>query len=149
MEVFMKSVSILGSLGTAALVLSMTGAVRAVPAGQQVNAAERVLGKWSSTERFENEPRISLSFRQTDRSIAGWAVLLGQHRKADDRATLGLSFTEATWNGQSLRFSTILPEDEGTIGWELRPTSPTTAVLAALTEDGQPIQDELKWDMTK
>jgi hypothetical protein len=39
--------------------------------------------------------------------------------------------------------------DEGTIGWELRVTSSTTAVLAALTEDGQPIQGELKWDMTK
>ena len=145
----MKPAATLGFLGIAVLVLSVTAVVRATPAGQQVNEAERAFGKWYSTERFESEPRISLSFRRTDRSIACWAVLLGQHRKADDRATLGLSFTEATWNGQSVNFSTILPEDEGTIGWELRVTSPTTAVLAALTEDGQPIQDELKWDMTK
>jgi hypothetical protein len=115
----------------------------------QVNEGDRAFGKWYSTERFENEPRISVSFRRGDRSIEGWALMLGQHRKDDDRATLGLSFTEATWDGQTFRFSTILPEDEGTIGWELRVTSPTTAVLKAITEDGQPIQDELKWDMTK
>ena len=84
-----------------------------------------------------------------DRSIQGWAVLLGQHRKADDRATLGLSFADATWTGQSVRFSTILPEDEGTIGWELRVVTPTSAVLTALTENGQPIQDDLMWEMVR
>jgi hypothetical protein len=62
---------------------------------------------------------------------------------------LGLSFSEATWDGRSLHFSTILPEDEGTIGWELRVVTPTTAVLSALTENGQPIQDQLKWDMVR
>jgi hypothetical protein len=79
----------------------------------------------------------------------GWALLLGQHRKTDDRATLGLSFAEAAWDGQRFLFSTILPEDEGTIGWELHIATPTTAVLTALTEDGQPIQDELKWEMKR
>jgi hypothetical protein len=145
----MKSAASWGFLGIAVLVLPATAAVRATPVGQQVNDAERAFGKWYSTEQFENEPRISVSFRRTDRSIAGWAVLLGQQRKTDNRATLGLSFTEATWDGQVFRFSTILPEDEGTIGWELRVTSSRTAVLAALTEDGQPIPDEVKWDMTK
>jgi hypothetical protein len=75
--------------------------------------------------------------------------MLGQHRKNDDRAILGLSFSDATWTGRSLLFSTILPEDEGTIGWELEVRTPTTAVLTALTENGQPLQDELKWDMTR
>jgi hypothetical protein len=51
--------------------------------------------------------------------VEGWALLLG-HRKTDDRATLGLSFAEAAWDGQRFLFSTILPEDEGNIGWELR-----------------------------
>ena len=96
-----------------------TFSVGASPANQAVEA-ERALGKWVSTEQFEGEPRIAVSFRKGDRSIEGWAVLLGQQRKADDRATLGLSFTDATWTGQSVRFNTILPEDEGTIGWELR-----------------------------
>src|SRR4030095_3243504 len=122
--------------------------VRATPANQAIEA-DRALGKWHSTEQFEGEPRIAVSFRRGDRSIEGWAVLLGQHRKADDRATLGLSFTDATWTGQSVRFSTILPEDEGTIAWELRVVTPTTAVLTALTENGQPIQDELKWEMIR
>jgi hypothetical protein len=31
----------------------------------------------------------------------------------------------------------------------LRIATPTTAVLTALTEDGQPIQDELKWEMKR
>ena len=130
-------------------VVVFTAASRATPSAQQTAGLDQALGKWSSTERFEEEPRISVSFRRGARSIEGWAVLLGQHRKNDDRATLGLSFSEATWDGRSFHFSAILPEDEGTIGWELRVLTPTTAVLTALTENGQPIQDELKWDMVR
>lgn len=110
---------------------------------------DRALGRWHSTERFEGEPRITVAFQRKDGGLEGWAILLGQKRKIDNRATLGLSFMGATWDGERVRFSTMLPEDEGTIGWELRVTSPTTAVLAALTEDGVPIDDDLKWDMTR
>jgi hypothetical protein len=145
----MNRSSSLGCLVVAGLVVAVATQVRATPALQEANSAERAFGKWHSTEQFEGEPRISLSLRRTERSIAGWALLLGQHRKLDDRATLGLSFTDAVWSGQAVLFSTILPEDEGTIGWELRVTSPTSAVLTALTENGAPIQDELKWDMTR
>ena len=143
----MRRAAASGVLAASLFVLSLT--VRATPVSQQTVNVNQAMGKWSSTERFEGEPRIAVSFRRNGLSIEGWAVLLGQHRKNDDRATLGLSFTNATWNGRSFQFSTILPEDEGTIGWELRVTTPATAVLAALTEDGQPIQDELKWDMTR
>ena len=108
-----------------------------------------MLGTWHSTERFEGESRISVSIRAKDRGCEGWAVLLGQHRKSDDHATLGLSFSEASRDGQLFRFNTILPEDEGTIGWELRVLSPSTAVLVAVTENGRPVQDELKWEMTR
>jgi hypothetical protein len=131
---------------TAAFIGTMS--VWATPAGQAAGA-DRVLGKWHSLKQFEGEPRIAVSFRRADRSIQGWAVLLGQHRKADDRATLGLSFTDATWTGQSVRFSTMLPEDEGTIAWELRVVTPTSAALTALTENGQPIQDDLMWEMVR
>jgi hypothetical protein len=134
-------------LGVGVFVLSF--AVRVASVSQQTVDVNGVLGKWNSTERFEDEPRISVAFRRNGTSIEGWALLLGQHRNKDDRATLGLSFTNATWNGQAVRFSTVLPEDEGTIGWELHPTTPTTAVLTTLTENGQPIQDQLKWDMTR
>ena len=108
-----------------------------------------MLGTWRSTERFEGEARITVAIRAKDRGLEGWAVLLGQHRKSDDHATLGLSFSEAGREGQLFRFNTILPEDEGTIGWELRVLSPSTAVLEAVTEDGRPMQDELKWEMAK
>src|SRR5262245_14428709 len=88
------------------LLLSVT-AVQTISTGQPRMEVEQALGKWQSTERFESEPRIVVSFRRGDRSIEGWAVLLGQYRKGDNRATLGLSFSEASWNGESLRFSTI------------------------------------------
>jgi hypothetical protein len=139
----------LRSLGICLLVVATTAATRVMGAAQQTAGLDQALGKWNSIERFEDEPRISVAFRRGARSVEGWAVLLGQHRKNDDRATLGLSFTEANWDGRSFHFSTILPEDEGTIGWELRPLTPTTAVLTALTENGQPIQDELKWEMVR
>ena len=140
--------AVLLSVGT--LILSVTVA-RAMPYQQAVQtiALERAVGTWHSTERFEDESRLTVALRSKGNGLEGWAVLLGQHRKDDDRATLGLSFSEAAWDGQRFRFSTILPEDEGTIGWELRVTTPTTAVLVALTEDGQPIQDDLRWDMTR
>jgi hypothetical protein len=134
-------------LGIGLSVLSL--ALYASSASQQDADLTRTLGKWSSVEQFEGEPRISVSFRSTGPSIEGWAVLLGQHRKNDDRATLALSFTNATWDGQSIRFSTILPEDEGTLGWELHATTPAAAVLSALTENGQPLPEPLNWVMTK
>jgi hypothetical protein len=145
----MKLARSLRLLGICLLMLALIAATRAMAAAQQSAALEQALGKWNSTERFEDEPRISVAFRRGARSVEGWAVLLGQHRKNDDRATLGLSFSDATWDGRSLLFSTILPEDEGTIGWALRPLTPTTAVLTALTENGQPLQDELKWEMVR
>ena len=145
----MKPVLSFRLLGLGLLMLALTGAAHATPKAQATTDLDQALGKWNSIERFDGEPRISVGFRRSIRSVEGWAVLLGQHRKNDDRATLGLSFSEATWNGRSLLFSTVLPEDEGTIGWELQVLTPTTAVLAAVTEDGQPIQDELKWEMTR
>jgi hypothetical protein len=136
-------------IGTVVAGSIATAPISAVGHAAQAVALDRALGKWHSTERFEEEPRIALAFRGNDRSLEGWVVMLGQHRKSDDRATLALSFCSATWDGQRFLFSTVLPDDEGTIGWELRVTTPTTAVLKALTEDGQPMQDELKWDMTR
>jgi hypothetical protein len=111
---------------------------------------EQALGKWQSTERYEDESRITVAFRSKGPAVEGWALLLGQHRKDDDHATLGLAFSDASWDGQRFLFNTILPEDEGTIGWELRPSTATTAVLKALSEDGQPMQDDdLQWTMKK
>ena len=136
------------SIGALVVCATTTGTTHAQSPAQAVDL-ERAVGKWHSTERFEDEARITVALRSKGRSLEGWALLLGQHRKSDDRATLGLSFSEAQWDGQRFLFSTILPEDEGTIGWELRIATPTTAVLTALTEDGQPIQDELKWEMKR
>ena len=125
----------------------LIGLAQAPPA-TAINLSD-MLGTWRSAERFEGEARITVAIRAKDRGLEGWAVLLGQHRKTDDRATLGLSFSDAGMDGQLFQFKTILPEDEGTIGWELRVLSRSTAVLVAVTEDGRPMQDELKWEMTK
>src|SRR5688572_15094670 len=110
---------------------------------------EGALGKWSSTERFEKESRITVAIRRKGTTLNGWVVMLGQTRKQDNRATLALSFTDVTWDGRRFLFETVLPDDEGTVGWELRVSTPTTAVFKALTEDGKPFDEELKWDMRK
>jgi hypothetical protein len=152
MEAMMKVATSLFLLWIGGVVLGSISAAPATPSAghaDQAVALDRALGKWHSTERFEAEPRITVALRGSDHSVEGLAVMLGQHRKSDDRATLALSFCSATWDGQRFLFSTVLPDDEGTIGWELRVTTPTTAVLKALTEDGQPIQAELRWDMTR
>jgi len=135
--------------GGCLLLVACAGVTRAAVVAQQAAGLDQALGKWQSTERFEGEARITVAVRRNGRSLEGWAVMLGQHRKNDDRVTLGLSFSQAEWNGRGFRFSTILPEDEGTIGWELQVLTPTTAVLIARTENGQPVQDDLKWDMTR
>ena len=135
-------------LGTIVLTLGFGRDTGALPQAQ-ITSLDQALGKWNSIERFEDEPRISVAFRQGTRSLEGWALLLGQHRKNDDRATLGLSFSEANWSNRRLRFSTILPEDEGTIDWELEVLTPTTALLRVISENGEPLQDELKWEMTR
>ena len=44
----------------------------------------------------------------------------------------------------------MLPEDEGTIGWELRPVDATRAKLVSLTVNGVPLDDDdLAWDMVR
>jgi hypothetical protein len=142
----MRSMSSQWARVSAVILLSSTALACAAP---RRFAPDYAFGRWISAEQFENEPRISVRLRDADRTIEGWALLLGQHRKGDNGATLGLSFMDAAWTGQGVRFNTILPEDEGTIGWELRDTSPTTATLAALTEDGQPMAGDLRWEMRK
>jgi hypothetical protein len=107
-------------------------------------------GTWRSVEQFENESRISVGFRERGKQIVGWAILLGQHRKNDDRATLGLTFQNLKVRGNTVTFETMLPEDEGTLGWEFRKNSDTTATLKAVRENGEPIADDaLVWEMKR
>lgn len=115
----------------------------------QPPTVEGALGTWRSAEQFEGESRLSFSFRRRGADITGWAVLLGQHRKGDNRATLALTFQGVTWNKDRLTFETMLPEDEGTIGWELRVTGPNRATLVAVSEDGVPFDEAMTWPMTK
>lgn len=115
----------------------------------QTFTVEHAIGRWRSVEQFEGEPRYSIAFKQDANGISGWAVLLGQTRKGDNRATLALTFYGAKWDADRLRFETMLPEDGGTIGWELRPTGSNSARLSALTEDGEPLGDDLSWDMVR
>lgn len=116
----------------------------------QVPSLDTTIGKWLSVEQFEGEPRFAFSFKRANGDVTGWAVLLGQHRKGDHRATLAMTFYGVKWDKDRLRFQTPLPEDEGTLGWELRPTSGTRAVLRTVTINGEPVDDDdLVWDMVK
>lgn len=117
-------------------------------AAQAVDVQE-ALGTWRSTEQFEGESRLSFAFQRKGDGIVGWAILLGQHRKSDDRATLGLTFHTVAWSDSRFRFETMLPEDEGTIGWQLVVTTKGRATLTAVTENGEPISDDLSWTMTR
>ena len=147
-EVEMKTTTLYGLLvGT---ILSLVCA--AAPVAHQTDASLALgdaVGKWHSEERFEEEPRITVALRQKAGKLEGWVVMLGQTRKKDTRATLGLSFAAAEWDGRRFAFETILPDDEGTIGWELRVISATKAVLAGLTEDGKPLDAKLEWPMVR
>jgi len=107
-------------------------------------------GTWRSVEQFENESRISVGFRERGNDIVGWAVLLGQHRKNDDRATLVLTFQNLKVSGNTVTFETLLPEDEGTLGWEFHKTSDTTGTLKTVKENGEPIADaDFVWEMKR
>ena len=116
----------------------------------QAPSLETTIGKWHSVEQFEGEPRFAFSFKRTNGDVSGWAVLLGQNRKGDHRATLAMTFYGVKWDKDRLRFETPLPEDEGTLGWELRPVSATRAILRTITINGEPVDDDdLVWGMVK
>jgi hypothetical protein len=115
----------------------------------QTSGVEHALGTWRSAEQFEGESRLSFAFRRQGTEITGWAVLLGQHRKGDNRATLALTFHSVVWDKDRLKFETQLPEDEGTIGWELRVTDANRATLVATTENGAPFDEPLTWEMRR
>ena len=75
--------------------------------------------------------------------------MLGQHRKGDHRTVLALTFHSVSWADNRFKFETMLPEDGGTIGWELRVTGPNQATLVATTENGRPYDEPLTWPMKK
>ena len=130
------------TLGRAAIVLSL--AVCTIDA-TQTPSAETVIGRWYSVEQFEGEPRFSFGFTKDNSGIAGWAVLLGQTRKQDHRATLAMTFTTAKWDAGRLTFETVLPEDGGKLAWTLVPADATHAKITAVTEDGE----ELSWELVR
>lgn len=128
-----------------ALVISWSAAE-----SRQTPGVEDALGTWKSVEQFEGEPRLSFGFKRTNGDISGWGVMLGQKRKADHRATLAMTFYGVKWEKDRLRFESLLPEDGGTIGWELRPTDAKRSRLVAVTLNGAPLDDDdLAWDMVK
>ena len=117
---------------------------------RQAPAIDDALGKWNSVEQFEGEPRLTFAFKRTNGEITGWAVMLGQKRKADHRATLAMTFYGVKWEKDRLRFESLPPEDGGTIGWELRPIDAKRSRLVAMTLNGEPLDDDdLQWDMVK
>ena len=121
-----------------------------VAESRQTPVVDDAIGTWRSVEQFEGEPRLSFAFKRTNGDITGWAIMLGQKRKADHRATLAMTFYGVKWDKDRLRFETMLPEDGGTIGWELRPTDARRSKLLAMTLNGVPLDDDdLAWDMVK
>ncbi|MGH9222174.1 MAG: hypothetical protein ACRD1W_22890 [Vicinamibacterales bacterium] len=132
-----------------AFAIGLVTAVAALEPAQALTV-ENAIGRWRSVEQFEGESRFSFAFKQDSSGISGWAVLLGQTRKGDNRAILALTFYGAKWDKDRLRFETMLPEDGGAVGWELRPVDATRATLHSLTINGVPLDDDdLAWDMVR
>ena len=121
-----------------------------VAESRQPLGIDDALGTWRSVEQFEGEARLSFGFKRANGDISGWGVMLGQKRKADHRATLAMTFYGVKWEKDCLRFESLLPEDGGTIGWELRPVDAKRSRLVAVTLNGEPLDDDdLAWDMVR
>lgn len=117
---------------------------------RQTPTIDDAIGTWRSVEQFEGEARLTFGFKRTNGDISGWGVMLGQKRKADHRATLAMTFYGVKWEKDRLRFESLLPEDGGTIGWELRPIDAKRSRLVAVTLNGEPLDDDdLAWDMVR
>jgi len=70
-------------------------------------------------------------------------VLAGVERNA-------LTFQNLKVSGNTVTFETLLPEDEGTLGWEFRKTSDTAGTLKTVKENGEPVADaDLVWEMKR
>jgi hypothetical protein len=53
------------------------------------------------------------------------------------------------WDGDHIKFATILPDDEGTLGWEMRPIDNDRGVLSAITGNGVPLAEPIVWDVLR
>jgi hypothetical protein len=131
------------------LVVVISSSMRPVTEAAQLAGLERALGTWHSTEQFEGESRVQFAFRRQGNEVVGWVVMLGQQRKGNDHAILALSFCDVRWDGDRVRFESILPDDEGTIGWEMRPGADGKGVLSALTENGTSFPEPIVWDVLR
>lgn len=132
-----------------ALVMTLSLSMHRITEAVQASTLERALGAWHSSEQFEGEPRVQFAFRQQRNEVVGWVVMLGQQRKGNDHTVLALSFCDVRGDGDRVRFTSILPDDEGTIGWEMRPTADGKGVLAAITENGTPLPEPIVWDVQR
>ena len=132
-----------------AAVMTLSLSMHHITEAAQTSTLERALGAWHSSEQFEGEPRVQFAFRQQGTEVVGWVVMLGQQRKGNDHTVLALSFCDVRADGDRVRFTSMLPDDEGTIGWEMRPTADGKGVLSAITENGTPLPEPIVWDVQR
>ena len=118
----------------------------AVPASK--GDVRPAIGDWRSREQLDNQPRATVVVQEDAGTLAGSLTLLGLTNGADDRATLRVPFRGAQWDGTTLTFETVLP-DEGTSRWTLRLLATGRATLALTAEDGKPIEQGPSWDMLR
>jgi hypothetical protein len=108
-----------------------------------------VSGEWRSGEQFDNQARATLVVKDGAGSLTGTLTLLGMTRGDDDRATVRVPFRDGAWDGTTLSFETVLPDGEGKARWTLRLTAAGKATLGPVTDDGKPISDGPKWEMSR
>lgn len=128
---------------------ALVWAIGVVTIHGQTPSTSDVRGEWRSSEQFENEPRVTLIVRDDGAVPAGSLTVRGMTRGADDRAILRTQFREGKWNGTTLTFETVLPDDEGKAAWVLRVTAAGKATLHTSAEDGKPDADGPSWEMRR
>lgn len=123
----------------------------AKPAVQKSSKADvrPAIGDWRSREQFEGQPRATVVLRDDSGTLSGSLTMLGMTRGADDRATLRVPFRDAAWDGTTLTFETVLPDNEGKSRWALRLTAAGQATLFPTADNGKPIEDGPKWEMAR
>ena len=107
------------------------------------------IGEWRSREQFDNAPRTTLVVHNDAATLAGSLTLLGMTRRGDDRATMTVPFRGAVWDGSTLTFETVLPDNEGKSRWTLRLLPTGTATLFPTGDDGRPVEDGPTWEMIR
>ena len=131
------------------LLIATTCVVTATVTSAQAPSARppaALSGDWRSEPRVNGRPDVQLVV-SAESTLTARMVLRGETRNVSEWAPLTVE--HLAWDGRRITFSTALPHDEGTAYWTFTPTGPTTARIAAVTDDAEPGDEMPAWNVVK